>query len=61
MKDTIRCHDGQIQLNLEYFTHHNSGVEMTWDAGEPVVGASDAGDAIIPSGTAWRPPLRRGP
>lgn len=38
MKDIIRCHEGQVRLNLEYFTHHSRGVEMTWDGGEPVAG-----------------------
>jgi len=37
MTDIIRCHDGHVRLNLEYFTHHNRGVEMTWNNGAPVV------------------------
>ncbi len=27
-----------FQLNLNYFCHYNSGAEMTWDKGEPVLG-----------------------
>ena len=38
MAEIIRCHEGQVRLNLGYFTHHNRGVEMTWDDGAPVVG-----------------------
>src|SRR5260370_16821672 len=25
-------------LNLDYFSHHRDGVEMTWEAGTPVLG-----------------------
>jgi len=28
----------EFQLSPEYFTHHRSGVETTWDSGEPMVG-----------------------
>lgn len=28
----------QCRLNLDYFTHHNKGVDMTWYGGEPVLG-----------------------
>ena len=33
-------HQGGIgfRLGLDYFRHHTDGVEMTWDAGEPVIG-----------------------
>lgn len=30
--------DGRFELNLDYFTHHESGVQMTWDEGSPVLG-----------------------
>jgi carbamoyltransferase len=29
---------GAFELNLEYFTHHTSGVEMSWDEGTPTIG-----------------------
>jgi carbamoyltransferase len=29
----------QCRLNLDYFTHHTKGVEMTWYGGEPTLGA----------------------
>lgn len=34
---TVR-EDGQIRLNLDYFIHHNQGVEMSWAEGEPRLG-----------------------
>jgi carbamoyltransferase len=30
--------DGAFELDLDYFTHHVRGVEMTWDEGAPYVG-----------------------
>ena len=30
--------DGKFELDLQYFRHHNEGVEMTWDDGSPEVG-----------------------
>jgi carbamoyltransferase len=29
---------GRFELNLEYFRHHNEGIEMTWDDGSPTIG-----------------------
>jgi carbamoyltransferase len=38
-RDLIRTEErGQFRLNLSYFRHHAEGVEMTWDAGSPVIG-----------------------
>ena len=31
--------DGTFRLNLGYFIHHSEGVAMTWDGGEPKMGA----------------------
>jgi carbamoyltransferase len=31
--------DGLFELDLSYFRHHTDGVSMTWDDGEPVIGA----------------------
>src|SRR5712692_8611820 len=30
---------GKFELNLDYFTHHRHGVEMSWEAGTPTIGA----------------------
>src|SRR5215207_8934320 len=38
-RDIIRTEEnGQFRLDLNYFRHHNEGVEMTWDHGSPVIG-----------------------
>lgn len=29
---------GGFKLNLEYFTHHKMGVQMSWNGGEPLIG-----------------------
>ena len=34
----IRTQKDQCRLDLDYFTHHSKGVEMTWYGGEPVLG-----------------------
>jgi carbamoyltransferase len=34
VRDNVQC-----RLNLDYFTHHSQGVEMTWEGGEPALGA----------------------
>lgn len=31
--------DGLFELNTRYFTHHTKGVKMTWEGGEPTIGA----------------------
>jgi carbamoyltransferase len=39
LRQVIRPTDGgRFELNLEYFRHHNEGVEMTWDEGAPHMG-----------------------
>jgi carbamoyltransferase len=30
--------DGLFELNLDYFTHHTKGVDMTWAEGSPTIG-----------------------
>ncbi len=30
---------GRFELNLDYFKHHTEGVAMTWEGGEPLIGA----------------------
>jgi len=38
-RNIIRTEEaGQFRLNLDYFSHHSEGVEMTWDQGSPVIG-----------------------
>jgi carbamoyltransferase len=39
VRRVVRTEDDQCRLNLDYFTHHNKGVEMTWYGGEPTLGA----------------------
>src|ERR1019366_2746088 len=38
VRRVVRTEGDQFRLNLDYFTHHSKGVEMTWDGSEPVVG-----------------------
>jgi carbamoyltransferase len=41
IRSLVRLEDrGAFRLDLSYFTHWNRGVAMTWDDGEPVVGAT---------------------
>lgn len=39
VRDVVKTTDGQVVLNLAYFCHHTKGVEMTWEGGEPSLGA----------------------
>ena len=40
MRDIVRVQsDGTFELNLDYFVVHTEGVTMSWDGGEPVIGA----------------------
>jgi len=36
--DVMKTEGTDVRLNLAYFTHHNQGVEMTWENGEPHMG-----------------------
>lgn len=38
VRRVVRTERDQCRLNLDYFTHHSNGVEMTWYGGEPVLG-----------------------
>ena len=38
VRDVVRTDGGQLRLNLDYFTHHSKGVEMTWEGGAPELG-----------------------
>jgi carbamoyltransferase len=55
IREIVRVRGTQVQLNLDYFTHHTHGVEMTWEGGEPTLGAvysnkmiEDFGEPRIP-------------
>jgi carbamoyltransferase len=39
VRDVVRTRGVQVELNLNYFTHHSRGVDMTWEGGEPALGA----------------------
>jgi carbamoyltransferase len=39
VREVVRVEGDQVRLNLDYFIHHSTGVEMTWDGAEPVIGA----------------------
>ena len=39
VRRVVRTESDQCRLNLDYFTHHSKGVEMTWYGGEPTLGA----------------------
>ena len=39
VRHVVRTENDQCRLNLDYFTHHSKGVEMTWYGGEPALGA----------------------
>src|SRR5215469_9792590 len=39
VRGIARTQKDQCRLNLDYFTHHTKGVEMTWYGGEPALGA----------------------
>jgi carbamoyltransferase len=38
VREVARTTGDQCRLNLDYFTHHTQGVDMTWDGGEPRLG-----------------------
>jgi carbamoyltransferase len=38
VRDVVRVEGDQVRLNLDYFTHHTSGVEMSWNDCEPSLG-----------------------
>jgi carbamoyltransferase len=40
VRDVVKTRKGRCRLNLDYFTHHSKGVDMTWDGGEPVIGTT---------------------
>jgi carbamoyltransferase len=54
-RDLIRTEDnGKFSLNLDYFSHHAEGVEMTWDNGSPKIGRTFSGEYTRAFGPARR-------
>ncbi|HEY1754058.1 MAG TPA: carbamoyltransferase C-terminal domain-containing protein [Bryobacteraceae bacterium] len=39
VRQVVRTERGRCRLNLDYFTHHSKGVEMSWTGGEPALGS----------------------
>jgi carbamoyltransferase len=39
VREVVRTEQDQVRLNLDYFTHHSEGVEMSWENTAPVLGA----------------------
>src|SRR5437588_5467679 len=39
VRDVIRTTGDQCRLDLDYFTHHTQGVDMSWKGGEPTLGS----------------------
>jgi carbamoyltransferase len=37
VRDVVTTEGDQCRLNLDYFTHHGRGVEMSWNSGEPKI------------------------
>lgn len=55
VRRVVRTEEDQCRLNLDYFSHHTKGVDMTWYGGEPVLGpifsqrmVEEFGDARAP-------------
>lgn len=38
IRDIVRIEGDQVRLNLDYFIHHTTGVDMTWNDCEPSLG-----------------------
>lgn len=38
VREVLHADGTDIRLNLDYFKHHTTGVEMTWEGGEPALG-----------------------
>src|ERR1700677_3771180 len=55
VRHVVRTAGDQCRLNLDYFTHHSKGVEMTWDGGEPALGSVFSGKLAEQFGPAREP------
>jgi carbamoyltransferase len=38
MRELVRLDGSGFELGLDYFRHHEEGVDMTWDEGQPTIG-----------------------
>jgi len=58
-RNIIRTEEaGQFRLNLDYFSHHSEGVEMTWDQGSPVIGRIFSDEFVRTFGPTRTPETR---
>ena len=55
VRQVVRTERDQCRLNLDYFTHHSQGVDMTWVGGEPTLGSVFSAKMIETFGEARRP------
>jgi carbamoyltransferase len=55
VRQVVRTEQGLCRLNLDYFTHHSRGVEMTWDSGAPALGAIFSAKMTEPFGEPRAP------
>jgi carbamoyltransferase len=55
IREVVSCRDGEFILNLDFFTHHTEGVEMSWDNGQPVIGNVFSGKMVDVFGPARVP------
>ena len=55
VRKVVRTDQGQCRLDLDYFTHHSKGVEMTWEGGQPALGCVFSSKMTEQFGTP-RPP-----
>jgi carbamoyltransferase len=39
VRQVVKTEKDQVRLNLDYFQHHTHGVDMSWEGGEPALGA----------------------
>jgi carbamoyltransferase len=46
VRQVVRTRGTHCRLDLDYFTHHSRGVDMTWEGGEPSLGAVYSGKMI---------------
>src|SRR5437867_1339566 len=55
VREVVAVHDTQVRLNLDYFTHHTDGVEMTWAGGIPELGPAYSRKMVDVFGPARAP------
>jgi carbamoyltransferase len=55
VREVVAASGGQVRLNLDYFVHHTTGVEMSWDDCEPTVGTVYSARMLAAFGPARTP------